>query len=252
MEPWQVVLFIIIPGIVGLLIGRRNGYPARWRTRRQTAATGAVVAVMLVTGGCTSTHLTTPPSAAAATSTGTATATPTPTPTLLTVSASVTSKHPIIGRTVGVFISTLPNARITVVVHFPAGDNEKTRHADDTGLHTFWFDTAGAIPGYRVKVDVQAYAHGRKRSTRTWFTPRPKPPPAPPPSPPPAPPTSAAPAPTTSAPAPSGCYPKASSGNCYEPGEFCSSAEHGQSGIAGDGKSITCENTDPGSTWHWV
>jgi hypothetical protein len=27
MEPWQVGLFIIIPGIVGLLIGRRKGYP---------------------------------------------------------------------------------------------------------------------------------------------------------------------------------------------------------------------------------
>jgi hypothetical protein len=27
MEPWQVGLFIIIPGIVGLMIGRRKGYP---------------------------------------------------------------------------------------------------------------------------------------------------------------------------------------------------------------------------------
>lgn len=49
-----------------------------------------------------------------------------------------------------------------------------------------------------------------------------------------------------------GCHPTTSSGNCYEPGEFCSSAEHGETGVAGDGKSITCENTDPGSTWHWV
>ena len=52
--------------------------------------------------------------------------------------------------------------------------------------------------------------------------------------------------------APAGCYPKTSSGNCYEPGEFCSAAEHGRTGIAGDGKAIKCENTDPGSTWHWV
>lgn len=68
----------------------------------------------------------------------------------------------------------------------------------------------------------------------------------------------AAPAPvaTTQAPppssAPAGCYPKTSSGNCYEPGEFCSTAEHGETGVAGDGKTINCENTDPGSTWHWV
>lgn len=65
-----------------------------------------------------------------------------------------------------------------------------------------------------------------------------------------------APVPTTQAPppssAPSGCSPKTSSGNCYEPGEFCSTAEHGETGIAGDGKAIKCENTDPGSTWHWV
>lgn len=27
MEPWQVGLFMVIPGIVGLLIGRRKGYP---------------------------------------------------------------------------------------------------------------------------------------------------------------------------------------------------------------------------------
>lgn len=66
-----------------------------------------------------------------------------------------------------------------------------------------------------------------------------------------------APAPTIQAPppspsAPSGCSPKTSSGNCYEPGEFCSTAEHGETGVAGDGKAIKCENTDPGSTWHWV
>lgn len=66
-----------------------------------------------------------------------------------------------------------------------------------------------------------------------------------------APPSSAP--PTLSAPPPpSGCSPKTSSGNCYEPGEFCSTAEHGETGVAGDGKTIKCENTDPGSTWHWV
>lgn len=65
-------------------------------------------------------------------------------------------------------------------------------------------------------------------------------------------PTTPAPPPPSSASTPAGCYPKTPSGNCYEPGEFCSSAEHGETGVAGDGKTITCENTDPGSTWHWV
>jgi hypothetical protein len=66
-------------------------------------------------------------------------------------------------------------------------------------------------------------------------------------------PTAPAPPPPSSAPpAQAGCYPKTPSGNCYEPGEFCSSAQHGETGVAGDGKTITCANTDPGSTWHWV
>jgi hypothetical protein len=57
-------------------------------------------------------------------------------------------------------------------------------------------------------------------------------------------------APPPSAPAaPTGCYPQTPSGNCYEPGEFCSDAEHGQTGVAGDGKTITCVAS--GSDWRW-
>jgi hypothetical protein len=46
----------------------------------------------------------------------------------------------------------------------------------------------------------------------------------------------------------SSCYPVAASGNCYEPGEYCSNADHGDTGVAGDGKSITCEDNDG---WRW-
>jgi len=45
-----------------------------------------------------------------------------------------------------------------------------------------------------------------------------------------------------------GCYPTAGSGNCYEPGEFCPEKDHGLSGVAGDGKSITCEDNNG---WRW-
>jgi hypothetical protein len=61
-------------------------------------------------------------------------------------------------------------------------------------------------------------------------------------------------APAAVAPAPShaatqsGCYPHSSKGTCYEPGEYCPKADHGESGIAGDGKSITCEDVDG---WRW-
>ena len=60
-------------------------------------------------------------------------------------------------------------------------------------------------------------------------------------------PSSPAPVRTTAA---AGCYPKTPSGGCYEPGEFCSKAEHGETGVAGDGKTIVCR--DIGYTiWHW-
>jgi hypothetical protein len=56
-------------------------------------------------------------------------------------------------------------------------------------------------------------------------------------------PTSAA-TPTTT----TSCTPLSASGNCYKPGEYCSDADHGMSGVAGDGKSITCEDYDG---WRW-
>src|SRR5438067_1767735 len=141
-----------------------------WHARRLAAATGAAVAVVLAAVGCTSAHPTAASSATTATPTATAAATPTVTP--LTVSASVTRKHPIIGTNVGVLVSTVPNARVTVVAHFPVENREKIRRADATGLRTFWFQTATAAPGYRVKVDIRVNSHGQKRSSRTWFTPR--------------------------------------------------------------------------------
>lgn len=54
-----------------------------------------------------------------------------------------------------------------------------------------------------------------------------------------------------SAPPPSGgaCHPTASSGNCYSAGEFCSSAEHGESGTDKNGAAIVCEQN--GSYWRW-
>jgi phosphatidylserine/phosphatidylglycerophosphate/cardiolipin synthase-like enzyme len=53
-------------------------------------------------------------------------------------------------------------------------------------------------------------------------------------------------APTT--PRPAGCHPLSSGGNCYEPGEYCSDADHGTDGTAGDGKPIACEDEDG---WRW-
>jgi hypothetical protein len=46
----------------------------------------------------------------------------------------------------------------------------------------------------------------------------------------------------------SGCYPLSDEGTCYEPGEYCRDSDHGASGVAGDGESITCEDNDG---WRW-
>jgi hypothetical protein len=45
-----------------------------------------------------------------------------------------------------------------------------------------------------------------------------------------------------------GCHPLTNGGNCYEPGEFCRTTDHGASGLAGDGKAITCLNNNG---WRW-
>jgi phosphatidylserine/phosphatidylglycerophosphate/cardiolipin synthase-like enzyme len=52
----------------------------------------------------------------------------------------------------------------------------------------------------------------------------------------------------TPTPAPSSCRPRSSSGNCYEPGELCSNADHGVTGVAGDGEAIVCEDRNG---WRW-
>jgi phosphatidylserine/phosphatidylglycerophosphate/cardiolipin synthase-like enzyme len=66
-------------------------------------------------------------------------------------------------------------------------------------------------------------------------------------------------APTTTAPPSSvvaptgptaaGCSPIDNEGGCYEPGEYCRDDDHGATGRAGDGQTITCE--DKGGTWYW-
>ena len=76
----------------------------------------------------------------------------------------------------------------------------------------------------------------KSQTTSTTVMPTPAPAPAP------APVSTPSPAPTQS------CYPLSDEGGCYEPGEYCRDSDHGASGLAGDGKSITCEDNDG---WRW-
>jgi hypothetical protein len=79
------------------------------------------------------------------------------------------------------------------------------------------------------------WAHAYHRYVSTPAVPGAAPAPAPPPSP-------------AAAPPPASCYPTAASGNCYEPGEFCSLADHGMTGVAGDGERIVCQDNNG---WRW-
>jgi hypothetical protein len=54
------------------------------------------------------------------------------------------------------------------------------------------------------------------------------------------------PAPATTS--PPSCTPISDEGTCYEPGEFCRDSDHGDSGVAGDGETILCEDNDG---WRW-
>jgi hypothetical protein len=87
------------------------------------------------------------------------------------------------------------------------------------------------------------YAALRPKPRKPAVTPTPSAPPSSA-----APPTAAPPPPPPSAPPSPACQPLSSSGNCYEPGEFCSDADHGLSGVAGNGEAITCEDNDG---WRW-
>ena len=225
----------------------RKSWPARHKVWTTVLAAVGVLVVLNIIGAAVGSPKSTP-TASVSTPLASISSSPTPSPTPtaspppapLTSTASVTRRHPRTGTKVGVSVVTAPHARITAIAHFETGDRDKTARADSTGLHTFWFPLASVPSGIRVTVVVRVSAHGQKRSTRVWFTPRqPPPPPAPAP----------APKATTPPPAPpAGCYPKASTGNCYQPGEFCPHADAGMHGIDGSGNPIICEDND-GLRW---
>jgi hypothetical protein len=166
----------------------RKSWPARHKIWTTVLAVVGVFVVLMIIGA-----LADPPKPTSAASKGvpasipnftapppTPTAAPPPAP--LTSTASVTRRHPRTGTKVGVSVVTAPHARITVIAHFKTGDLDKTARADSIGLHTFWFPFGSAPPGIRVPVVVRLAAHGQKRSTWVWFTPR-QPPLAPAPAP---------------------------------------------------------------------
>jgi hypothetical protein len=50
-------------------------------------------------------------------------------------------------------------------------------------------------------------------------------------------------------PQPEGCFPRSKAGNCYHAGQICAKKSHGESGVAGNGRAITC--VDDAGIWRW-
>jgi hypothetical protein len=124
----------------------------------------------------------------------------------------------------------------------PAGAQAKTDIIQGLGLIASGYSAlrndvlaahGGPVPAAKVNAAVNNVKNGRKKlqAGLKLLGTQPNPNPTP-----------------TPTPTPTACSPLTSSGNCYEPGEYCSNADHGISGVAGDGEPITCEYNNG---WRW-
>jgi len=141
-------------------------------------------------------------------------------------------------------------ALIIVIAAANSGGSSPSR-GTTAGLTTTASATAAGVPSQHPVQAGTAVRNTHQKSVQTTSAPSRAP--APPAPPVPAPTTAAAAAaPRAAAPpasaAPASCHPLTNAGNCYEPGEYCRDADHGASGVAGDGKAITCEDNDG---WRW-
>jgi hypothetical protein len=211
---------------------------------------GVLIIIGVATGG--------PPSnTSRTTAASTPRSTPTPTATKppLECRAQATRTRPRDHTTVTIRIHTAARAQVTATSDAALARDGKTAGASSAkGTRTVRFRVGDSPPGIPLVVTVRVSRGGSIGTCQASFRPRaaavrpvaapsssaPQPPataapPAPPPSP-------------SAAPPPASCYPKAASGNCYEPGEFCSEADHGITGVAGDGEKIICEDNNG---WRW-
>lgn len=180
------------------------------------------------------------------------TATPAASSSTLECHAQTSSKQPRDHTTVTVSVHTAAHAAVTATTHDAPLKNKKITGSSNAGgnwaMRLRIGDTA---PGTRIVVTVRVSSHGGTASCQASFRPRAaislpaasatqpavSPPPAPTATQPAAPPTTAA-----------SCYPLSDEGTCYEPGEYCRDDNHGESGVAGNGENIVCEDNDG---WRW-
>jgi hypothetical protein len=149
-------------------------------------------------------------------------------------------------------VDTVAYAQVTAIAPgLSASARSAAGQASAQGVRMLRFLVGGATPGARVAIVVNVSRNGHTATCHASFRPRPaavavvKPPTQPTATP------SSAPASPPASPAPppaSACYPLSDEGTCYEPGEFCRDDDHGMTGLAGDGETITCEDNDG---WRW-
>lgn len=156
--------------------------------------------------------------------------------------------------TVTIRVHTVARAQVTALApRLSVSAPSAAGQASARGVRVLRFLVGDATPGARVAIVVNVSRNGQTGTCRATFRPRPagvtvvKPPAQPTATP------SSASAPPPAAPSPppataASCYPLSDEGTCYEPGEFCRDSDHGVTGVAGDGETITCEDNDG---WRW-
>jgi hypothetical protein len=161
----------------------------------------------------------------------------------LSCQAFVSNTAPHDFTTTVVHVSTAPSVKVFTVAFYRTVDRAYFRRSDADGAARIPYYVSGATIGYRVRVAVTVVRGHSASRCQTSFTPSRKGSPAPSPSPSP---SSSSPTPDPSSSA--ACHPKTSTGHCYEPGEFCPAADHGLSGVDGEGDAIVCEDNNG---WRW-
>jgi hypothetical protein len=155
----------------------------------------------------------------------------------------MSNTQPADDTTTVVHVRTEASVKVFTVAFYKTVDRAYFVLASVDGQARVPYHVSGATPGRRVEVLVTVVR--RHSAARCWTSFTPHRPGSPSPSPSPSPSTSS-PAPSPSSPA--ACYPRTSSGHCYEPGEYCPRADHGMHGVAGDGEAIVCEDNNG---WRW-
>ena len=171
--------------------------------------------------------------------------------------ALAVSRRPADHATVKIQVHTAADAWVTAIGPLALLNGESAAgRASASGTRIMRFKVGDAAPGIPVVIGVLV-SHGGSTGT-CWAALRPRPAPAaavaapaqpaasssPPASSPPRASSAPSPPPATTA----SCYPLSNEGTCYEPGEYCRDDDHGVTGVAEDGETITCEDNNG---WRW-